>query len=462
MASDMESTPKSRWLDLASAQRVREQLSDVARRHGLMAFFTLQVIGLVFLQKLAVQFDISLFGIYLSVGAIQATLLVFYIGLLGLISFANPKIDLTRLILFSILLITVIISVSVQRAIYSQASVLLMVACYLPFILVVEVNAVTYRRMLNVYLNVMIIIGVIVLLQQASQAIWSWTVWPNLDLLVPPKFLLPNFNYIQPITYGSLLMKPSAVFFLEVSTVSQFLAVAFAIEMIYFRRVHRLAFSVVALLATFAGTGPMLLAMCVPVLLLKLSWRSFLVVLVIFAAGYIAAEQLHWYQQVQGRLDEYESQGSSAYLRFVDPFLDILEALRRPDSVLAGIGPGNTMKFGGVVSWAVTKVTVEYGVLTLLSFSALVGYTLFKGAPSLRMAFMLIVFFNFMGGGIVIPIYPVMIFIFGGLFRVTAPTQAQAARGLGDLEAKAWMLGSKRIFGARSARAGSRAKAAGG
>jgi hypothetical protein len=441
MSSDADVARKSRWLGLDSARRVRERLSNVLRRHGLIAFFTLQVIGLTFLQKFAIQFDATIFGVYVSVGAVQLALPIFYLGLLTLFAFARPRVDIIRVALFSILIVSVVISLALASAAYSQSSVLLMVACYLPFIFVVEVNASTYRRMMQVFLNVMIVMGAIVLVQQVTQNIWNWRVWPNLNTLISPEFLLPGFNYIQPIIYGSNLMKPHGVFFLEVSTVSQFIAVAFAIEMIYFRRLWRLIYYVVVLLATFAGTGPLLLLLCAPVLLAKLSWRTVLLVLVIFGIGYVAADKLHWYQQIHGRLTEYETTNSSAHLRFVDPLEDLVAAISKPKGLLTGIGPGNTAKDDGTVSWAATKVAVEYGLLALIAFGGFVGYVLLKGAPSQRMAFVLLAFFNFMGGGIVIPIYPIMIFLMGGLFRVKSsrrPGRAVEGAVADEVEAAPW------------------------
>lgn len=360
-------------------------------------------------------------------GAAQVALPIFYFGILILFAFARPKIDFVRLGLFSVFLGLVAISLILQKSFYSSASVLLMVACYSPFIFVVDVSASAYRKMLKIYLNVMIFMGGVVLLQQVAQTIWTWRVWPNLDTLVSPKYLLPGFNYIQPVIYGSRMIKPHGVFFLEVSTVSQFLAVALAIEMIYFRRVIRMVFYVTALLATFAGTGPLLLLLSAPVLLAKLSPRSVFIAVIIFIAGYFVAERIHWYQQVQGRLTEYRMQGTSAHLRFVDPLIALGDSARRPERLLSGIGPGNTAKEDGTVSWAATKVAVEYGMIPLLGFSAFIGYVLFRGAPSQRMAFVLLVFFNFMGGGIVIPIYPIMIFILGGLFRIEATSTRRSS-----------------------------------
>ncbi len=420
---------RSPWQSgVASVQGVREKLSTVIRRYGLISFAFIQIIALTFLQKFAIQLDMVIFGTYVSIGAVQIILPIFYISFLIFAISNRPSIDLVRLGLFTIWMFTVFISVFIQRNLYSSSSVMLMVACYAPFIFKVDISAKTYSKILSIFINVMIIVSAIVLWEHAVQLIWNWKVWPNLNLLVSPEFLLGGFNYIQPITQTSKLMKPNGIFFLEVSTVSQFIAVAFAFELIYFKRLWRLAFFLFVLLSTFAGTGPLLLVLCAPVLIWKLSPRSIGAFVLVLAIGFVAADRIQWYQQVQGRFTEYEKQNSSASKRFVDPLISLVDAVQNKDAFFTGIGPGNTVKTDGTVSWAVTKVSVEYGLLPMLAFASFVGYVLFKNAPSQRVAFLLVVLFNFMGGGIIIPIYPLMLFLFGGLFRLEEPKPRRRSR----------------------------------
>ena len=464
MTQQVSASRTSPWRrGIESARTVRVELSATAKRHGLTAFFIMQIIAMTFLQKFAMQLHVQLGGFYLSVGSVQLVMPVFYAGLVLLFITAKPKVDLVRLALFTAFVATIIVSLALQTNPYSPSSVMLAVACYLPFILKIDVDATTYRKMLKIFLNFMLFFGVVVLIQQAVQIIWSWRLWPNLDELVSPDFLLPGFNYIQAIKYGSRLMKPNSVFFLEVSTVSQFIALAVIVEVMYFQRLWRLAFYTFVLLATFAGTGPLLILMCAPVVLWKLNLRSILLVLAVFSIGYVAADRIQWYQQVQGRLTEYKSQGSSANKRFIEPLEAMAVTIQKPEYILSGIGPGNTAKNDGTVAWAISKVAVEYGLLCTVAFFGLVGYSLFGGAPSKRLAFALLIFFNFMGGGIIIPVYPMLIFLFGGLFRVKAEkgssrkgTSHTPPTGLEWLR-RSLGLGGKRSKGSRGERTRTRA-----
>jgi hypothetical protein len=413
--TDTSAQVKSFW---TRQDRPSTPKSASTRRAAIVAFFILQLVGVILLQKFAVNLDLTPFRIPLSTGLVQVTLPIFYLGLFALLPFVRVRVDIIRLLLFSVVLLTVTLSIVLQRNTFSASSVLLFVVCYLPFIVVVPISERTYKELLGIFLNAMIVCGVVMLLQHATQLIWSWRVWPNLNLLIPENILFPNFNYNQAIIYGSKLMKPQAIVFLEVSTLSQFTAVALAIELTYFQRIWRIIFYACVLLACFAGTGLFLLVLCAPVLVLRLSPRTILMVLAVFAATYFVADRIHWYQQVQGRFTEYKQQGSSADYRFVAPFHDLVEAFNSPRSMVTGIGPGNTAKTTGYVTWASTKMVVEYGLLTAISFFVFFCYVIFKNAPSQRLSFVMLMLFNFLAGGVIIPMYPVLIFLLSGLFMI--------------------------------------------
>nr|QQZ51583.1 hypothetical protein JKL49_11685 [Phenylobacterium glaciei] len=212
-------------------------------------------------------------------------------------------------------------------------------------------------------------------------------------------------------------MKPNGIFFLEVSYVSQFLAVAFALELVYFQRLWRLIFYAVILVSTFAGTGLLLLAVCAPILLGKINARTLGGVLIVIAISALLAVQINWYQQVEHRFGEYRNTGASANHRFIEPYEVLVEVVKRPYSAYTGSGPGSGAKDGQAFWWVSTKLAYEYGFLTMISFLAFFGYVLFANAPSRRIAFVLFILFNFMGG-FIIPVYPLFIFLLGGMFRV--------------------------------------------
>ena len=216
-------------------------------------------------------------------------------------------------------------------------------------------------------------------------------------------------------------------------------AVAVALELVYFRRLWRLIFYGVILLASFAGTGLLLLAICAPVLLTRMSWKSLLGVGAVVAAGVLFAIQINWYGQVNQRFAEYKQTNTSANHRFIEPFEVLVEVLHRDNSMFTGEGPGTIPKGENRIWWASTKLAYEYGIIPAISFMAFFAYMLFVKAPSQRIAMVLFVMFNLMGG-FNIPVYPLLIFLIGGFFRI------RDGNGSGDSTGKA-----KRRKGSRSA-----------
>jgi hypothetical protein len=353
----------------------------------------------------------------LNLGSVEIAIPLTYLALAILFCFVPPTVDLTRMILFIVFVFLSLISVSLVRNNFSPASIILVLIINGPFVLYIDVSESMYRRMIKIYLNIMIFFGVIILLQHAMQLLWTWHSWPNLNRLIPEQFLFSGYVYIQPIQFGSSIMKPNGIFFLEVSYVSQWTAVALALELVYFRRIWRLVFYAVILLASFAGTGLLLLAICSPVLLTRMSWKSLLGVVAVVAAGVVFAVNINWYGQVSHRFGEYQQTKSSANHRFIEPFEVLAEVLHRDNSMFTGEGPGNIPKGESRIWWASTKLTYEYGIVPALSFMAFFGYMLFHKAPSQRVAIVLFVLFNLMGG-FNIPVYPLLIFLIGGLFRI--------------------------------------------
>ena len=237
----------------------------------------------------------------------------------------------------------------------------------------------------------MIAAGAIVLVEQVAQLIWTWRVWPDLDTAIPQQFLMMGYVYIQPIKYGSELMKPNGIFFLEVSTVSQFTALALALELVYFRRTWRMVFYAIVLIACFAGTGLFLLLVTAPVLLSRLSRRSLAVMAAMFAAFVVTALAINWLPMVQQRFMEFQNYGSSSHHRFVMPFLVLFEPVET--TVVALRRPGTRQypdRQRADVWWAATKLAFEYGFATMIAFFVFIGYVLFQGrAEGQRIALVL-------------------------------------------------------------------------
>ena len=409
--------PTSFWQNGArSIAALRGQVPRATRQYALVAFFSFEVFCLTFLQKIAFPLYLSVLGLG-NLGSVEAVIPLTYFAMVALFVVAPPRIDLNRLFLFIFFVLMSLISISLVRNSFSTLSIILTLICYGPFILYIEVSRSTYKKMVAVFLNAMILFGAIVLIQQAMQLIWTWRIWPNLDKILPVNWQFTGYVYIQPLYYGSKFMKPNGIFFLEVSYVSQWTALAIALELAFFRRILRLIFYSIVMIGCFAGTGLLLLALCAPVLLTRLNWKSLLGVALVFAVGFLFAVQINWYGNVHQRFGEYEKTRSSSNLRFIEPLDVLVSSVGRHNAIFTGEGPGNIPKGESQIWWSSTKLVYEYGLFTAASFMLFFAYALFYKAPSQRVALLLFLMFNFMSG-FNIPVYPLLMFVVGGLFRI--------------------------------------------
>jgi hypothetical protein len=384
----------------------------------VLAVFAIGVIGVVVLQKFAWPLKAG--------GFVPAVLPLFA----GVIAFApillRPRFDPVRIGGFFLAFLVAAFSTFFLAPRYSASSLMLFAALYAPFVIQYETSAANYRRCMNLYVTVMLGFVGVTLAQHLIQLTISWRAWPNLNLLVPAPWLVPDYNYIQPIIYGSYFMKPNAVVFLEVSLLSQFIAVALAIELTLFRRPVQLIVLAAGLLMTMAGTGALLMALTLPVLLGRLRLRSAVVMMAILLVVCVVAFRLGWFDIVSSRMDEYKHNGTSANMRFILPAERLLEFLHDPRGLIAGIGAGQIEKGGNFIWWPFVKVAIEYGLLAAILFYGWMIYCLFHRAPDRALAFVLLVWFSF-EGTLLTAHNALALVLFGTLLRV-APDEKRRRR----------------------------------
>lgn len=319
------------------------------------------------------------------------------VAMLAGITFARPVFDAGRAGLYFLFVIVSGLTTALFATNYSFKSFALFVILYLPLIVAFRVSDATYRRCMDFFSALMVAVVGIVFVQHLVQLSIGWQYWPNLDRLLPPSLLIPYFNYVQPIVWGMNYMKPNGIFFLEVSFLSQFIALALGIELVIFRRWWRVALFMTAVFITFAGTGLLLLLLTAPVLIGRISIRNMLVAITGFAIVGLLAWWLGWVDLVSHRFDEFNRTGASANMRFVEPYNRLVEFASDPNSLYRGIGAGQIEKALNFQWWPITKAILEYGIVPGLLFYAFFLYTLFNRAPRLRIAYMLAVWFTFEG-----------------------------------------------------------------
>lgn len=383
------------------------QMDD--RSRFLKGFFVVQLIGAIVLQKLAVPAG----GAYL-----ELCLPLLGAGLFVVLTRGGLSVDPIRLITFALFLISCLVSQLLGGTSLSGPAFLLMIALYAFMVFQIDVSEVTYLRCLNAFQTAMLLVTVVVVLQHVIQVAASWTLWPNLDKLLPQQFLLPGYNYLQPLKYASRFYKPHGIFFLETSLVSQFAALAAIIELVYFRRITHIASYVALLLMLFAGTGLLVLGLTAPFLLLRLPRRALLWLAIGGFLAAVVAVASGWFAQIQDRIFEFQHPGTSGYYRFTVPFLTMMERASDPSSLITGYGAGNTPTKDASILLPPVKVAFEYGFIPMFLFFLFFIISMFKSAPNMGIAIGFLMFYLFGGGSFAVPVYIVMCVLFCTLLRV--------------------------------------------
>lgn len=373
-------------------------------------FFIVQLFAIIVLQK---------FGLPTGVGPTELSLPIMLVSLAALMTTGTGvRVETVRVILLAAFWVSAALSQVISGRAFSPSAIILLFAIYLTACVSLDISRSTYLACLKAFVALMLAFLVVVVLQHLMQLVWGRQSWPNLNEIVPKEFLFPGYNYVQALSWGSKYFKPHAFLFLEVSILSQFAALAFVIELTYFRRILPLAGLAMLLLLCFAGTGLLILMICMPVLLAKAERRVWLLAIVGGAILVAVAIGSGWFAQIENRIFEFEQFGSSGYYRFTVPINVALDLLSDPDSIFSGYGAGNTPTQDAAVYLPLVKLYYEYGLAPAFIFLIFLLYSMLQYSTSKRVTFAFFVFFMICGGGLSTPVYALMIVLFCTMFRV--------------------------------------------
>lgn len=251
----------------------------------------------------------------------------------------------------------------------SITSFILFVVIYLPAI-AISTSPLAARAALRFFVDLMAVAAVVGLvlfgLQYAGLAYVD-----HLAEVVPKELLLQGFNTADPIRFGSPVYRSNGVVFLEPSFFSMFLGLAIAVSVSLRHRTWLLPLLLSAIVSTVAGNGVVVVAVAA-LWLLVLGPRSRLVALVpsfAIAAGFATVTPLA--ALFLGRSAEVSQQNSSASLRFVQPYTELLPRwFDTPMHALVGSGAGSAQRIiveqvgsAPVIVPVLPKLLVEYGLV---------------------------------------------------------------------------------------------------
>ncbi len=221
-----------------------------------------------------------------------------------------------------------------------------------------------------------------------------------IENLLPPEIIIQGYNNQAPLTYGSSLYRSNGIFLLEPSFFSQLLGISILVELVGQGRVSRLALYTLALVLSYSGTGIVILAICVPVLVVaRRRWDLLVGAAVVIAVLLLFAEQLNL-DIFLDRADEFDSPKSSGFERFVGAFY-LFEQFLWHDSwrTLFGAGAGmfaSYMKAATLPASEMThaKIIFEFGIVgAAIHFGFLLFCVMRSPAPAIVRLAVVIAFF---------------------------------------------------------------------
>lgn len=355
------------------------------------------LVSVTLLQRLGVNF-----GSY----SLNAGLLAMY-GFLVVAAFgAALTVSLPTLIALAVSFGVALMSAFVNAERSSLSSLSLLFAMYLPFaFLLAPAGAVSHDDAVDLFGDLAFLCGIAGVLQFYAQFVVHGDWLFDFTAYLPSWLRGPGgFNTVIPV--GSHF-KSNGFFFREPSGFSFLMALALMMEALGRRRPWRLVVLGLALLLSYSGTGlfALLIGSLVP-----LNRKTLVRVAVLAGIGALAfllfddALNLSF---TLGRLDEFGSERSSGYIRYIAPGRLLADtAATEPATLWLGHGPGSiTHKEAGFEfhdpTWA--KLIFEYGVLGFAAFVVLFLMALRRSAAPLRVRAMLFAAWLVMGGHLLSP-----------------------------------------------------------
>jgi len=381
---------------------------------------TVDLILLVLLQKFAVPLG----------GEAQISVLVLtHYSVMGVLLFARRAvIDPLRLIFYAAFMLLALLSQLLPDRSFSVPSLVLLVVTYAPLVAMLPIARVSYRRILLNFQWIVAGIALLVFFQHACQL--AGLEMPTLEHIQPEATIYREYVYIQPLYWNAPFSKPNAFFLLEASHTSQMIAMGLLLELALFHRLRFILLFGGALIATFAGTGLLLVLLSAPFLMARL--RPALIAALILAIPILLglAAVTGWFEIVGKRMDEAEHQGTSAYGRFVAPIEVVCDMLEEgdPAKILFGLGAGSMEKRTGVLWLAFSKVFVEYGFIVFLAWLGFFSYVMFRSPVPWIVIWMTLIQYHLLNGSLLVPLHVILCHLLAAAYRFP-PSEAAAAVG---------------------------------
>lgn len=343
-------------------------------------------------------------------GNVELTLPVIAAAVAFLVVAGRVRLSLPRLFAFALLAAAIALSqvLAADERDASLPAIAVALALYALFLFVVPLEAGQRMLLLRRFQAMALVVAGLVALQWTFQL--AGRPMPSLETVVPEPMLYQSYNYIQPIAWRSVYMKPNGLVMLEASHASQLLAMATVIEVCLFRRWWRVAALVVAQLATFGGTGFVLLLVSLPLFPFHLRGRAATALAALALVVAVGARFTPVWHNFAARSGEVGGEDvSSGNGRFVEPYVFMADRLAADGRTLvSGIGPGNGKydrdRTAKLVMNPLVKAVVEYGLPTGVVWMVFIHGCVLRGAMPFVVVYMTLVQYDFLNGSLLVPL----------------------------------------------------------
>ena len=252
---------------------------------------------------------------------------------------------------------------------FSESSLLILAALHFPYVLQVQDGHNYSAQVLRVFLAIATLLASLALAQYVLQSFVSTALLFPIDNFLPMAFVVQGFNAQGVIHYGSDVLRSTGVFMLEPSFLTQFLAVAIIAESVSTPKLWRLALFAGGIVVAHAGTGLLLLMVCLPLVVVIHRRWDLLLYVAICVAALVALGDLLNLETMLNRANEFSDPKSSGFARFVGGFYLFDQMLwPEPSRALFGYGAGAFMQYTHlfqreVADMPMTKMVFEFGVI---------------------------------------------------------------------------------------------------
>lgn len=351
--------------------------------------------------------------------------------------FIEPKRAIAYFGFFSILLAEQLFTPF--REAFSIPALLAALGYYSVFMFIAPMERAAVFKVMRNFVNISTLVAFLVFVD------WGFNLthhpMPDMDKFIPQDFIFLHYVYIQPVHWMSPYSKPNAFFMLEASHTSQMLAMGIIVEFCTRQNLVRLGFLFLALLATYAGTGFLMLVLVTPFLLRRAKTTTLMVAVMVVPlvlGGAFAKGLLNDYAK---RQHEFGEQGASANQRFVWPYqLAWKQMTSGVHDAYLGIGASNSAydsrlpvfikgRPNGAPAYGTpTKLVIEFGVFIAFLWSAYFWTILFRGSVPLPIIMMMFIQYEVLNGGLLVPVQVFYCYLLCAIYVRPDPSWAVSQR----------------------------------